>query len=77
MAKDMAKEYRVMEEGMYPVFPHGSRMQFMPNHKLVPFSRRVVLETYANLQVTLKKEALELDTSIKDSNQRVMGSEKT
>lgn len=68
MAKKMAAVYGVMQEGKYPIFPDGSRMRFMPNHKLVPFNKRTVLETYANLQVTLKKEAVELDIGVKDLN---------
>ena len=37
----------------------------MPNHKLVPFNKRTALETYANLQVTLKKKAVVLDIGVK------------
>lgn len=69
MAKTMAKKYSELEGGKYPLFPDGSRMRFMPNYKLVPFNKRTSLETYANLQVTLKKEALELDIGIKNPDQ--------
>ena len=77
MAKNMANEYRVMKDGKYPLFPDGSRMRFMPNHKLIPFNKRTVLETYAELQITLNTEAIELDISIKDLNQRVEAEGKT
>ena len=75
MAKNMAKVYGCMKEGKYPLFPDGSRMRFMPNHKLVPFNKRSALETYADLQVTLKKGAVELEIGIKDPNKLVKSKE--
>ena len=73
MAKKMAKHYSEMVDGKYPVFPDGGRMRFMPNRKLVPFNKRDALETYANLHIMLKKEAIELDIGIKDPNQKISG----
>ena len=73
MAKKMAKHYSEMVDGKYPLFPDGSRMRFMPNHKLVPFNKREALETYANLQVTLKREAIELDIGINNPDQKIQG----
>ena len=77
MSKNMANEYGVMKDGKYPLFPDGNRMRFMPNYKLIPFNKRTVLQTYADLQITLKREAIELDISIKDPNQRVEAEGKT
>lgn len=65
MAKKMVSHYGEMKDGKYPMFPYGSRMRFMPNHKLVHFNKKEGLEAYANLQVTLKGAAVTLNIGIK------------
>ena len=69
MAKKMAARFGQMtDDGMYEVWPDGTRMRFLPNEKLVPFNKKKALEAFADLQVLLKSAAMTLDIGIADPN---------